>query len=172
MPVAPITTTSAASAPAELRGVPVLIVDDNATNRHILEEWLRGYAMEPTTAGDGETAMAALWRGVAQGRPYPLVLLDRRMPDIDGLALAAKIRQQTELSATRLILLMWGDRLPASRSATFRLGDTMGRRPQSACSTPCGNDVRCPGAGHTRPDYLLCLGGFNVFPAARRLQIS
>jgi hypothetical protein len=43
------------------------------------------------------------------------------MPDIDGLALAAKIRQQTELSATRLILLMWGDRLPASRSATFRL---------------------------------------------------
>src|SRR5260370_42451987 len=82
--------------PAVLRGVPVLIVDDNATNRHILEEWLRGYGMEPTPAGDGVTAMAALWRGVAQGRSYPVALLDARMPGSDGLALAAKIREQAE----------------------------------------------------------------------------
>ena len=72
----------------------MLIVDDNATNRRILEEWLRGCEMEPAAAGDGVTAMDALWHGVAQGRPYPLVLLDGRMPDIDGLALAAKIRQR------------------------------------------------------------------------------
>ena len=62
----------------------------------------RGYSMEPTAAGDGVMAMAVLWRGVAQGRPYPLALLDGRMPDIDGLALAAKIRQHAELAATRL----------------------------------------------------------------------
>src|SRR5262249_29161495 len=43
------------------------------------------------------------------GRPYRLVLLDARMPDIDGLALAAKIRQHPELSATRIILLTSGD---------------------------------------------------------------
>ncbi len=104
-----------------LRGLPVLIVDDNATNRHILEEWLRRYAMEPTVAGDGATAMAALWRGVAQGRPYPLVLLDGCMPDIDGLALAAKIRQQAELSATRLILLTSGDR-PGDLARARQLG--------------------------------------------------
>jgi PAS domain S-box-containing protein len=102
--------TSAAPPPAVLRGLPVLIVDDNATSRRILEEWLRGDAMEPTAAGDGATAMAALWHGVAQGRPYTLVLLDGRMPDIDGLALAARIRQQAELSATRIILLTSGDR--------------------------------------------------------------
>src|SRR5262245_61315026 len=113
--------TTAASPPAVLRGVPVLIVDDNATNRHILEEWLRAYSMEPTAAGDGATAMAALWRGVAQGRPYPLALLDGRMPDIDGLALAAKIRQQAELSATRLILLTSGDR-PGDLTRTRQLG--------------------------------------------------
>ena len=118
-PYAPETT--AASPPAVLRGVPVLIVDDNATNRHILEEWLRGYAMEPTAAGDGVTAMAALWRGVAQGRPYPLALLDGRMPDIDGLALAAKIRQEAELSATRLILLTSGDR-PGDLTRARQLG--------------------------------------------------
>jgi PAS domain S-box-containing protein len=102
--------TITASPPVVLRDVPVLIVDDNATNRHILEKWLRGYSMEPTAAGDGVTAMDALWHGVAQGRPYPLMLLDGRMPDIDGLALAAKISQQAELSFTRIILLSSGDR--------------------------------------------------------------
>src|SRR5262245_25522829 len=118
-PQAPETT--AVSPPPVLQGLPVLIVDDNATNRHILEEWLRGYAMETTSAGDGVTAMAALWRGVAQGRPYPLALLDGRMPDIDGLALAAKIRQQAELSATRLILLTSGDR-PGDLTRARQLG--------------------------------------------------
>ncbi len=102
--------TTPASPPVVLRDLPVLIVDDNATNRHILEEWLRGYAMEPTVAGNATTAMDVLLRSLAQGRPYPLVLLDCRMPDIDGLALAAMIRQQAELCATRLILLTSGDR--------------------------------------------------------------
>jgi CheY-like chemotaxis protein len=110
----------AAPPPVVLRGVPVLIVDDNATNRHILEEWLRVYSMEPAAAGDGATAMAALWHGVAQSRPYPLVLLDGCMPDIDGLALAARIRQQAELSATRLILLTSGDR-PGDRARARQL---------------------------------------------------
>ena len=113
--------TTPASPPVVLRDLPVLIVDDNATNRHILEEWLRGYAMEPTVAGNAATAMDVLLRSLAQGRPYPLVLLDGRMPDIDGLALAAMIRQQAELSATRLILLTSGDR-PGDLARARQLG--------------------------------------------------
>ena len=113
----------ASLSPFPLRGLPVLVVDDNATNRRVLEEWLRGYVMEPAAAGDGVTAMDALWHGVAQGRPYPLVLLDGRMPDIDGLALAAKIRQRTELSATRIILLTSGDR-PGDLARAHQLGIT------------------------------------------------
>jgi CheY-like chemotaxis protein len=113
--------TAAVSPPVALRDLPVLIVDDNATNRHILEEWLCGWQMQPTAAGDGLTAMAALWRGVSQGRPYPLALLDGRMPDIDGLALAANIRQHAELSATRLILLTSGDR-PGDLARARQLG--------------------------------------------------
>ena len=96
--------------PRLLRDLPVLIVDDNATNRRILEEWLRRWQMEPTVAGDGAAAMKALWLGVALGRPYALVLLDARMPDMDGLALAAIIRQRAELSGSRIVLLTSGDR--------------------------------------------------------------
>ena len=88
----------------------MLVVDDNATNRHILEEWLRGWQMEPAAVGDGLAALDALWHAVSLGRPYALVLLDARMPDTDGLALAAKIRKRAELSATRIILLTSGDR--------------------------------------------------------------
>jgi two-component system, sensor histidine kinase and response regulator len=92
-----------------LYNLPVLIIDDNATNCHILEEWLRSWQMEPVAVGDGVAAMDTLWDAVTRGRPYPLVLLDARMPDTDGLALAAKIRKRPELSATRIILLTSGD---------------------------------------------------------------
>ena len=55
-------------------------------------------------------AMDALWHRAANGRPYALVLLDGRMPDADGLAVAAMIRDRAELVATRIILLTSGER--------------------------------------------------------------
>jgi PAS domain S-box-containing protein len=95
---------------ALLSDLRVLVVDDNVTNRRILVEWLRGWQMEPMAAGDGATAMDALWHGVTLNKPYVLALLDARMPDMDGLALAAMIRQRAALSACRIILLTSGDR--------------------------------------------------------------
>ena len=86
------------------------MVDDNATNRHILEEWLRGWQMKPATAGDAAAALDALRQATAGGRPFPLMLLDARMPAVDGLALAEQVRQDPRLSATRIILLTSGDR--------------------------------------------------------------
>ena len=100
----------AVSPPPTLGGLPVLIVDDNATNRHILGGWLRNWAMEPVEVGDGMMAMDALWRGLAEGRPYPLALLDARMPDTDGFAVAAMIRDRAQLAGTRIIMLTSGDR--------------------------------------------------------------
>lgn len=96
--------------PVDLSGLRVLIVDDNATNRSILQEWLRGWETEPTTVGDGLTALNALWRAVALGRPFGLVLLDGRMPGVDGMALAAEISQNPELAECPLILLTSEDR--------------------------------------------------------------
>ena len=56
--------------PVQLHNLPVLIVDDNATNRRILEEWLRGWQMKPVAVGDGLAALDALWHGgrTAAGR--------------------------------------------------------------------------------------------------------
>jgi PAS domain S-box-containing protein len=104
--------------PGSLHHLRVLVVDDNAVNRHIMEQWLRDWQMEPTSVGDGMAAMDALWHGVNVRRPYALVLLDARMPDTDGLTLAAKIRERAELSGSRIILLTSGDR--PGDSARFR----------------------------------------------------
>src|SRR4029077_20001772 len=96
--------------PVSLHDLPVLVVDDNGTNRHILAEWLRGWQLAPTAVGEGMAAVNALWHRAANGRPYALVLLDARMPDADGLTVAAKIRERAELAATRIILLTSGER--------------------------------------------------------------
>jgi PAS domain S-box-containing protein len=92
------------------RNLPVLVIDDNPTNRHILAEWLRDWQMEPTAVGDGIAAMDSLWRRATNGRPYALILLDARMPDADGLTVAAMIRERMELAATRIVLLTSGER--------------------------------------------------------------
>jgi PAS domain S-box-containing protein len=108
--------------PVLLRDLRVLVVDDNATNRHILEEWLRDWQMSPTTVGGGVAAMDVLWNAVNVGQPYPLVLLDARMPDTDGLALAARIRERAALSAIRIIMLTSGDRPgDSARSRELRI---------------------------------------------------
>jgi PAS domain S-box-containing protein len=108
--------------PVLLKGLRVLVVDDNPTNRHILQEWLTGWHMEPVAVGNGLAAMGALWDAVSIGRPFPLVLLDARMPDTDGLALAARIRERAALSAVPIILLT-SDQRPGdlARSRALRI---------------------------------------------------
>jgi two-component system, sensor histidine kinase and response regulator len=89
----------------DLHGLRVLVVDDNATNRQILEEWLRGWHTEPMAVADGFMALDVLWSAVSLARPFALVLLDARMPGTDGLAVARSIRQNPVLSHCRIILL-------------------------------------------------------------------
>src|SRR5207248_2543391 len=72
----------------DLNGVRTLIVDDNATNRLILAEALSGWGALLTTAEDGEQALTELNRASEAGEPYGLVLLDGRMPGLDGFDVA------------------------------------------------------------------------------------
>jgi signal transduction histidine kinase/DNA-binding response OmpR family regulator len=101
--------SQAAPAPAHrlthLTGLAVLVADDHAINRRILQEVLTGWGMRPDVAGDGATALQAIDRALAAGDPYPLVLLDSQMPHVDGYEVARQIRSKPELSATTLVML-------------------------------------------------------------------
>jgi signal transduction histidine kinase/DNA-binding response OmpR family regulator/HPt (histidine-containing phosphotransfer) domain-containing protein len=92
-------------APADLRGVNVLIVDDNATNREILQEQCSRWGMTCSTAHDGREALTALRSAAAQGKAYPLVILDQHMPEMDGLTAARVLHDDPTLTQTRVVLL-------------------------------------------------------------------
>ncbi len=90
---------------ARLRGLPVLVVDDNETNRRILREVLTNWRMRPTVVDGGRAALAALREAVDAGEPFPLVLLDGHMPEMDGFMLAQRIQEIPTLAGTTLIML-------------------------------------------------------------------
>jgi PAS domain S-box-containing protein len=95
---------------ALVRDTPVLVVDDNATNLHILEEMCRNWGMKPTAVLGVPEALASLRSALQSGQPYALVLTDANMPDIDGFSLAEQVKQDAELSSTVIMMLTSGDR--------------------------------------------------------------
>jgi PAS domain S-box-containing protein len=97
--------------PAALEGLAVLVVDDNATNRRILQEMLANWRMRPTLAASAPEALALMKEAAAVGEPFPLVLLDAMMPDVDGFALAAQIKQTPDLAGATVMMLSSADHL-------------------------------------------------------------
>ncbi len=88
-----------------LRGLPVLIVDDNFANRRILEELLQQWHMRPTSVEGGPQAFAALEHAKSANTPFPLVLLDAQMPGMDGFAVSEHINRNPKTSGPSLIML-------------------------------------------------------------------
>ncbi len=89
----------------ELKGLPVLVVDDNATNRHVLMEMLRRWDMRPTAAHCGPDALATLQARKNAGIPFALILLDSQMPEMDGFAVAEAIQNDHELVGSTIMML-------------------------------------------------------------------
>jgi PAS domain S-box-containing protein len=98
------------SPPLDLRNLAALIVDDNATNRRILVEMLGCWGMRPTAVASAGDALAEMERTAAAGAPYPLVLLDGHMPEVDGFTLARQIAQRADLVGSTLLMLSSGNR--------------------------------------------------------------
>jgi two-component system sensor histidine kinase/response regulator len=94
-----------AAPPDALRGLSVLAVDDNATNRRLLEATLGAWGVVPTIVADGASALATIETARASGRTFGLVLLDAHMPDLDGFAVAERLRQVPGLSGVTVMLL-------------------------------------------------------------------
>jgi len=102
--------------PPALAGVPVLVVDDNASSRCTLQGILTTWGMDVEPAEDAGAALAALRTARAAGRPFRLVMADVQMPGTDGFALAAEIKRDPELGqATILMLTSAGQRGDAAR---------------------------------------------------------
>ncbi len=106
---------------ARLRNLRVLVVDDNATNRRILEEVLGQWRMRPVVVSGGRPALERLRQAARSGRPFPLVLLDANMPEMDGFALAQEIKRHPRLAGAAIMMLTSGAR-PGDRARCLDLG--------------------------------------------------
>jgi CheY-like chemotaxis protein/nitrogen-specific signal transduction histidine kinase len=93
-----------ASPPAPVDGRRVLVVDDNDTNRRVIGELLAGAGYEIETAASAIEALGVLERAAAARKPFQAVLTDHRMPGIDGIELARRIRAESAIEETRLVL--------------------------------------------------------------------
>jgi signal transduction histidine kinase/DNA-binding response OmpR family regulator len=102
-----------------LDNLRVLVVDDNATNRRILEEMLASWHMRPTSVPDAATALAALSAAVSRQERFDVVVADRQMPVVDGFMLARRIRRERAFARTPIVMMMSvGDTSESSRRGT------------------------------------------------------
>jgi len=93
----------------ELRGLRVLIVDDNATNRLILHDMLIHWNMRPHCVASGPKAVQAIRESAVEGSPFPLVLLDAMMPEMDGFAVAEMLRGNRAYDGATIMMLSSAD---------------------------------------------------------------
>jgi CheY-like chemotaxis protein len=82
----------------------VLVVDDNASNRRILQSTLTAWGMAPTLAEDAGAALEAIRRATEAGNPYKVILVDGSMPGVDGFQFVSGISQQLDLMATVIMM--------------------------------------------------------------------
>jgi PAS domain S-box-containing protein len=89
----------------DLKDIPVLVVDDNATNRHILRDMLSHWGLKPTLADSTMAALACLNQAYDSGGPFRVVVTDLNMPGMDGFELAAEIKKRPEYGNLMIIML-------------------------------------------------------------------
>jgi two-component system sensor histidine kinase/response regulator len=100
--------------PGDFKGLSVLVVDDNSTNRRVLEGMLTNWGMKPVCAESGKKALGLMKHAAAKGRSFSLVLLDANMPEMDGFELAESINAHAEYAQGTIMML----------SSARRAGDT------------------------------------------------
>jgi two-component system, sensor histidine kinase and response regulator len=88
-----------------LRDLRALVVDDNFTNRRVLNGMMIRWGMEPTAVESGRDALLALEAAKSAGRPFPLILLDGQMPEMDGFTLVEQIKKDPDLVGATIMML-------------------------------------------------------------------
>ena len=93
----------------DLRGIRVLIIDDNATNRRILQQTVACWQMDMQVADSGLEGLARLEQASASGNPFRLILLDEQMPEMSGLEVIERIRASSLLRGSAILMLTSSD---------------------------------------------------------------
>ena len=91
--------------PQDLSGMPVLIVDDNTTNRILIQEMITAWGLVPTMTANAKEAIDCFNKAFESGTPYPLILLDMQMPELDGFDVAKIIKDAPSGEDARIIML-------------------------------------------------------------------
>ncbi|MFT5327638.1 MAG: two-component system sensor histidine kinase/response regulator, partial [Planctomycetaceae bacterium] len=99
----------------QLEGRTVLVVDDNATNRRILEEFLTSWGLRPRIVSGADDALKELEAASYYGRPFDLLLVDAMMPGTDGFELVSEIRRRKDWNAGTVMMLSSADRADSAR---------------------------------------------------------
>jgi CheY-like chemotaxis protein len=106
----------------DVRGISVLVVDDNKTNRLILKEILTAWDAEVVEASGGREAMEILKETRKKGKHFRLILLDRRMPSVDGFDVAEFIRKDEKSEETTTVMMLTSDYRTSDLTRIDRLG--------------------------------------------------
>lgn len=114
-----------------LRNLPVLIADDNETNRQILGRLLEEWHMVPILAGDAKTAIERLESAVLEGQPIPLAVVDAIMPKHDGFQLVDEIKGRVSTSTKTILMLSAADRLAFKEKCLETAHDAVLEKPIS-----------------------------------------
>jgi signal transduction histidine kinase/CheY-like chemotaxis protein len=118
----PAASSGATPTIALLRDVPVLVVDDNFTNRQMLNELLRHWGMKPKLAENGNAGIKILEQTCTQGELFPLILLDSHMPDMDGFTFAKRVKGDPRFKSSIIMMLTsGGERGDGSRCRELRI---------------------------------------------------
>jgi len=91
--------------------LPVLVVDDNLTNRRVLTGLLTQWGMKPMAVDGGRAALRALESAKQAGRPFALVLLDGQMPELDGFDLALQLQEHPDWVGATIMMLTSSDQI-------------------------------------------------------------
>jgi two-component system, sensor histidine kinase and response regulator len=94
-----------APAGGQLAGLRALIVDDNETNRTILEHYLASWQIDSSSVERPSAALLAIEAALAQGQPYQLALLDFNLPEMNGMELACEVRRRAEFAGLKIVVL-------------------------------------------------------------------
>jgi len=152
----------------DLSGIPILIVDNNATNRLILCEMTSSWGFVPTIVEDGKEVLDKIKKASDSERPYRLLLLDLQMPDMDGFEVARRVKESAPGKDMEIILLTSaGQKGDASRCKEVGISGYLVKPVKQSDLL----DAITMALGHSTEEKIPVITHYTIQETRRRLDI-